>query len=83
MPVVTTGAFNGIILPDLLIVLPSGLRPSDVAGLRSISGVRKMITFDGAQIGIDGRRASVIGVEPGSVQVLGPAAGASDRRPVD
>ncbi len=78
VPTVTTGAFSGIILPDLLIVLPSGLQPSDVAGLRSISGVRKMITFDGAQIAVDDKRASVIGVEPSPVQVVGPVAGASD-----
>ena len=78
VPVVTTGAFNGIILPDLLIVLPSGLRPSDVAGLRSISGVRKMITFDGAQIGIDGRRASVIGVDPRRFRSWVPLRVASD-----
>jgi hypothetical protein len=78
VPAVTTGAFNGIILPDLLIVLPSGLRPSDVAGLRSISGVRKMITFDGAQIGIDGWRASVIGVDPRRFRSWVPLRVASD-----
>jgi hypothetical protein len=78
VPVVTTGAFNGIILPDLLIVLPSGLRPSDVAGLRSISGVRKMITFDGAQISIDDRRASVIGVDPRRFRSWVPLRVASD-----
>ena len=78
VPAVTTGAFNGIILPDLLIVLPSGLRPSDVAGLRSISGVRKMITFDGAQISIDDRRASVIGVDPRQFRSWVPLRVASD-----
>ncbi|MGN6793594.1 MAG: lytic murein transglycosylase [Streptosporangiaceae bacterium] len=77
-PAVTTGVFDGIILPDLLIVLPSGLRPSDVSGLRSISGVRKMITFDGAQIGIDGRRASVIGVNPDRFRSWVPLRAASD-----
>jgi len=77
-PVVTSGAQSGIILPDLLIVLPSGLRPSDVSGLRSISGVRKMITFDGAQITVDGKRASVIGVDPGRFRSWVPLRAASD-----
>jgi Transglycosylase SLT domain len=76
----TTGAFNGIILPDLLIVLPSGLQPSDVAGLRSISGVRKVITFDGAQITVDGKRANVIGVNPGQFRSWVPLRAASDQR---
>jgi hypothetical protein len=77
-PAATTGVFDGIILPDLLIVLPSGLRPSDVAGLRSISGVRKVIAFDGAQIGIHGRQASVIGVNPGRFRSWVPLRAASD-----
>ncbi len=76
---VTTGSYSGIILPDLLIVLPSGLQPSDVAGLRSISGVRKMITFDGAQIAVDGKRASVIGVNPAQFRSWVPLRAASDQ----
>jgi hypothetical protein len=77
-PVVTTGVFKGIVLPDLLIVLPSGLQSSDVAGLHSIRGVRKMVTFDGAQISIDGQRASVIGVDPGRFRSWVPLRAASD-----
>jgi Transglycosylase SLT domain len=77
-PAVSTGAFSGIILPDLLIVLPSGLQSSDVTGLRSIRGVRKMITFDGAQIAVDGKRASVIGVNPGTFRSWVPLRAASD-----
>ena len=77
-PAVTTGAFSGIILPDLLIVLPSGLQSSDVTGLRSIRGVRKMITFDGAQITVDGKPASVIGVNPGAFRSWVPLRAASD-----
>ena len=56
------GDFTGIVLPDLLIVAPNGLTGPDVSGLRAIRGVRKMITFDGAQITLGGRPASVIGV---------------------
>ncbi|HEX2518514.1 MAG TPA: hypothetical protein VHK04_03115, partial [Castellaniella sp.] len=77
-PAVTTGVFDGIILPDLLIVLPSGLQSSDVSGLRSIKGVRKMVTFDGAQVSISGRRANVIGVDPGRFRSWVPLRAASD-----
>jgi len=77
-PAVTTGVFNGIILPDLLIVLPSGLQSSDVTGLRSIKGVRKMVTFDGAQISLGGQRASVIGVNPSRFRSWVPLRAASD-----
>jgi hypothetical protein len=50
-----------------------------VAGLRSITGVRKMITFDGAQIGVDGKRASVIGVNPAQFRSWVPLRAASDQ----
>jgi hypothetical protein len=74
-----TGAFSGIVLPDLLIVMPSGLTGPDVAGLRAIRGVRKMITFDGAQITLGGRPASVIGVNPDRFRSWVPLRAASDQ----
>ena len=74
-----TGAFSGIALPDLLIVMPTGLTGADVAGLRAISGVRKMITFDGAQITLAGRSASVIGVNPDRFRSWVPLRAASDQ----
>lgn len=72
-------AYSGIVLPDLLIVLPSGLTAADVSGLRRISGVRKMITFDGAQITAAGRPASVIGVNPAQFRSWVPLRAASDQ----
>jgi hypothetical protein len=75
-----TGAFSGIVLPDLLVVMPSGLTGPDVAALRTIGGVRKMITFDGAQITVSGRPASVIGVSPGQFRSWVPLRAASDQR---
>jgi hypothetical protein len=74
-----TGAFSGIVLPDLLVVLPSGLTGPDVAALRAIGGVRKMMTFDGAQITVSGRPASVIGVSPGQFRSWVPLRAASDQ----
>src|SRR5215470_2040707 len=78
-PVSLTGAFDGIVLPDLLIVMPSGLTRPDVAGLRAITGVRKIITFDGAQITVAGRPASVIGVNPDRFRSWVPLPAASDQ----
>jgi Transglycosylase SLT domain len=78
-PGAAAGAFSGIVLPDILIVLPSGLQPTDVAGLRSMTGVRKMITFDGAQITVGGKRASIIGVNPDTFRSWVPLRVASDQ----
>jgi Transglycosylase SLT domain len=72
-------SFSGIILPDLLIVLPTGLTRSEVARLRTIKGVRKMITFDGAQITVDGAPASVVGVNPDQFRSWVPLRTASDQ----
>jgi hypothetical protein len=73
------GSFSGIVLPDLLIVKPSGLTSSDMAGLRAIRGVRKMISFDGAQITVGGKQASVIGVSPEQFRSWVPLRAASDQ----
>ncbi len=79
VPAGKPGSFSGIVLPDLLIVKPSGLTSSDMAGLRAIRGVRKMISFDGAQITVAGRPASVIGVSPGQFRSWVPLRAASDQ----
>jgi len=75
----TPSGFRGIILPDLLIVVPSGLTPPDVAGLRAINGVRKLVTFDGAQVMLAGRPVSVIGVDPEQFRSWVPLRAASDQ----
>jgi hypothetical protein len=71
---------RGIVLPDLLIVLPSGLTARQLAGLRAIRGVRKMISFDGAQISVGGVSASVIGVNPSQFRSWVPLRTASNQR---
>jgi hypothetical protein len=76
----TAGAFSGIVLPDLLVVMPSGLAASDVSGLRAIPGIRNLITFDGAQITVAGKPASVIGVNPDKFRSWVPVRAASDQR---
>ncbi len=82
-PVTMTTAkspLRGIALPDLLIVLPKGLTPAELAKLRAIKGVRKMISFDGAQISVGGVAASVIGVNPSQFRSWVPLRIASDQR---
>jgi hypothetical protein len=71
--------FRQIILPDLLVVAPNGLTASQVTRLRKITGVRDMITFDGAQITAGGRPVSVIGVNPATFRSWVPLAAASNQ----
>ncbi len=71
--------FRQIILPDLLVVAPKGLAASQVTSLRKITGVRNMITFDGAQITVGGRPVSVIGVNPATFRSWVPLAAASNQ----
>jgi hypothetical protein len=74
-----TRSFRRIILPDLLIVAPKGLTSRDVARLAAITGVRNMITFDGAQITAGGRSVSAIGVDPATFRSWVPLRTASDQ----
>jgi hypothetical protein len=71
--------FRGIVLPDLLVVAPAGLTSGQIADLRAIKGVRKMITFDGAQITVGSESASVIGVSPAQFRSWVPLRTASDQ----
>ncbi len=71
--------FRQIILPDLLVVAPKGLTASQVTRLRKVTGVRDMITFDGAQITAGGRPVSVIGVDPATFRSWVPLAAASSQ----
>jgi len=73
-------AFRQIILPDLLIVAPKGLTRQQIAELRKITGVRNMITFDGAQITAGGRYVNVIGVNPATFRSWVPLRTASDQQ---
>jgi hypothetical protein len=73
------GSFGRIILPDLLIVAPRGLTAREVARLGRISGVRNMITFDGAQISAGGRSVSAIGVNPATFRSWVPVRTAADQ----
>jgi hypothetical protein len=75
--VATASAFSGITLPDLLVVLPAGLTGPELSRLRAIRGVRKLISFDGAEITVAGRQASVIGVNPGQFRSWVPLGTAS------
>lgn len=71
---------RGIILPDLLAVAPQGLSGGQIAKLRAIKGVMKLIAFDGAQITVGGQPASVIGVDPSQFRSWVPLRTASDQQ---
>ena len=73
------GSFRQIILPDLLIVAPSGLTAGEITRLGKIRGLRNVITFDGARISAGGRSVSVIGVDPATFRSWVPLGTASDQ----
>jgi Transglycosylase SLT domain len=73
------GTFRQIILPDLLIVAPSGLTGQHLAALNKISGVKNMIAFDGAQIKAGNRPVNVIGVNPATFRSWVPLQTASNQ----
>jgi hypothetical protein len=72
-------SFRQIILPDLLIVAPEGLTSRQISRLRKITGVRNMITFDGAAITAGSRPVNVIGVNPETFRSWVPLRTASDQ----
>jgi hypothetical protein len=72
-------SFRQIILPDLLIVSPTGLTSQQLTRLNKISGVRNMIAFDGAEIKAGGQPVSVIGVNPAQFRSWVPLQTASDQ----
>src|SRR5215831_798420 len=72
-------SFRQIILPDLLIVAPSGLTSPQLAALDKITDGRNMIAFDGAEIKAGGLPVSVIGVDPSRFRPWVPLRTASDQ----
>jgi hypothetical protein len=78
-PRTAAASFRQIILPDLLIVSPTGLTSQQLTRLNRISGVRNMIAFDGAEIKAGGKPVSVIGVNPAQFRSWVPLQTASDQ----
>jgi len=72
-------SFRQIILPDLLIVLPTGLTSQQLTSLAKIKSVRNMIAFDGAEIKAGRQAVSVIGVNPAQFRSWVPLQTASDQ----
>src|SRR5262249_7017055 len=78
-PVSLTGALHRNVLPGPPVRMPRRLTRPGARRRRAITGVRKIITFDGAQITVAGRRASVIGVNPDRFRSWVPLRAASDQ----
>jgi hypothetical protein len=72
-------SFRQIFLPDLLIVLPTGLTSQQLTSLAKLKGVRNMIAFDGAEIKAGRQPISVIGVNPSQFRSWVPLQTASDQ----
>jgi hypothetical protein len=72
-------AYGQIILPDLLVVAPQGLGAAQITGLGRLSGVRNVITADGAAIKVAGRQVNVLGVNPQQFRSWTPLGTASDQ----
>jgi hypothetical protein len=71
-------SFQQIIIPDLLVVAPSGLTSHEIAALGKIAGVRNLIAFDGAEIRAGDQQVSVIGVNPSTFRPWVPLQTATD-----
>src|ERR1022692_3758090 len=71
--------YQQIILPDLLVIAPKGLSATQIASIGKVSGVRNVITADGAAIKLGGHQVNVIGVAPQQYRSWTPLATASDQ----
>ena len=76
----TAASFHHIVLPDLLVIVPSGLTAAQRARLSRIPGVRGLVSADGASIRLGSGRVNVLGVDPGQFRSWTPLATASDQR---
>ncbi|MDR0341878.1 MAG: lytic transglycosylase domain-containing protein [Nocardiopsaceae bacterium] len=72
--------FHQIFLPDVVVTLPSGLSPLQVARLDKLPGVRRVIAVDGARIKANGREVNLLGVDPQIFRSWTPLRTASDER---
>ena len=59
---------------------PSGLSARQLAKLSAVSGVRQVVTADGAAIKLNGHRVNVLGVNPAQFRSWTPLATATDQR---
>ncbi len=75
-------SFHQIYLPDLLVIEPAGLSSGQLKKLSRISGVRSMVSADGAAIKLgNGKKpVNVLGVDPEQFRSWTPLATASDQR---
>jgi Transglycosylase SLT domain len=72
--------FHQIYLPDLLVIEPAGLSSAQLKKLSRISGVRNVVSADGARIKLGHNRTNVLGVNPAQFRSWTPLATASDQR---
>ena len=63
-----------LVVPDLIASVPGGFTAAQVAQIGALGGVRAVMPVDGAQVTIDGRTTSVLGVPPQAFRSWAPPA---------
>jgi hypothetical protein len=77
--VASASSYRQVILPDLLVIAPKGLRDAQVSRIAAISGVRSVTTADGAAIKLGSHQVNVLGVDPQQFRSWTPLSTASDQ----
>lgn len=83
MRIVTTtqvSPLRRIVPPDLLVVSPNGITRAQLMRIRTLPGVRDLITADGGAIRLQARLANVLGVDPGAFRSWTPPPTAANER---
>jgi Transglycosylase SLT domain len=67
-----------LVVPDLVATVPGGFTVAQLDQIAALGGVRAVMPADGAQVSIDGRPASVLGVSPQAFRAWAPPTTAAD-----
>ena len=75
----TVAALRRIVLPDLAVIEPAGVSSAEVSRIAKVSGVRQVLTLDGAKVMMNGHLVRVIGVNAQQYRSWTPLSTASDQ----
>jgi hypothetical protein len=67
-----------LLVPDLVASVPGGFTTAQVARIGALSRVRAVLPVDGAQVTVNGKSASVLGVSPQAFRAWAPPTTAAD-----
>lgn len=63
---------GSLVVPDLLIALPSGVTAAQVSSLRSIRGMKTVTVVSTGAVTVDGKRHEAMGVDPSAFRAFTP-----------